>query len=133
MNAVVGADEAVVGRQQRLIVARSEVDRAEVAGRVIAEGVLGRHHEVPGQADWRRGREASHAERAEGGRVDRDAGVRSRNGRVGLVGGGQGLRAGRFEGGAERVYAVVAGEERVVRWQGRAAVAAGEMDGAEIP
>src|SRR5207248_154615 len=97
VDAGVGGDERVVGRQGGLRVRAAEADRAGVAGGGVAEGVAGGHRDVVGHAGRGRRRVAADHERTRRGRVDGDA--RLRAGDVGRqrVRGGDGPAAGGLE------------------------------------
>src|SRR5438094_2398456 len=94
MLAVVHGSEHIVGRQDGLSVATSEVDGAGVSGRGIAVGILGGDSEVVGHAGCRGRWEAGNNQTAGGRRVDKDARLRAGD-RIGdSVSGGQRVVAG---------------------------------------
>ena len=133
VDAVVAADEGVVGGQGRAGAAAGEVDGAGVARRGVAVGVLG------GDGDRERRAGGRACGRGDGQRCwgccgDRDraagAGDRGRHRVRRGDGAVTGLR--QRDAVAEGVDAVVAADERVVRWEGRAGATTGEVHDAGV-
>jgi hypothetical protein len=117
-----GAD--VGGGQRRVAQVNHRRGQEARAGEGKGEGrAAGRYHPVAERGQGRRG---------VGRGVDLDAGLAAGDARRGLVGGRQRLGAGRVEGGAEGVRAVVGGQEGIVVRQHGLSVTAGEVDGAGV-
>src|SRR5207247_5687404 len=110
------------------------MDNAGVAGVRVAVGVQGGDRDIEGVV----GRAAAAytaVGRARGGGVtDRDRARGAGDGAGDGIGAGDGLAARRLEADAvgERVNAGIAADERVVGWQGRLPVAAGEVNDAGV-
>src|SRR5207302_985016 len=120
--------QGAVRRQDALAVAAAEVGRAAVARRRVV-GVMERGDgDAEGAAGGGAARSADH-EMGSAVRVDVNAVTGAGDGAVSGVGGGDGLVAGRFQGGAEGAAAVA--QRGVVRQAG-VTVAAGEVDGAGV-
>src|SRR5439155_300967 len=130
--AAVHARESVVRRQDGLSVAAGEVNRAGVARRQIAVGILGGEGEVASYPRRRRRREPGNDQAASGRGVDGGTSLRAGDGICDRVSGGQGLAAGGLERGAEGVLASVRNHEHIVGRQKGLRVGAGEMDCAPI-
>ena len=134
MHALVGGGEGVVGGQHGLPVAAGEVDRAPVAGGDVAVGsraVTVMVPATPAVVDEGKPVTLNVAAGSAAG-IDRDARLRAGDAAGRRVRGGQRLRAGRIERGAEGMHAGVGGGEGVVAGQRGAAVGAGEVDRADV-
>ena len=108
------------------------MDRAQITGRGVAEGVPGRDSEAAGRPGDDGRRKADEDKAGGRRRVDGDACLGAGNAAGRRVRRGQRLAASGFEGGAEVVLAGVRGGERVVRRQYGLRIGAGEVDRARV-
>src|SRR5438105_15585409 len=105
MDAGVTGHEGIVRGQDRLAVGAGELDRAEVAGGGVVEGVLGGKREAVRGAGGDRARVAGEDEGRRARGVDVDAGRAGGAGGDGvLYRNGPRSRGLERDGGAERVY-----------------------------
>ena len=132
MHAGVDADEGVVRRQNRNPIATSEMHRACISRGSVVERVLSSDREAMRDTCGGRRRITADEQLIGGGRVDRDARLTAFDGTGRGIGGSERLAAGRFQGGAERVHAVIARDKAIVGRQDRGGVTTGEMHRARI-
>src|SRR5439155_734089 len=132
VRAVVTGNERVVRRQGRAGPASGEVHGAGVAGDLVVEGVTGGDRDLERGAGRGRRWPCATVLRSPG-RGHRDVGRAGLRGQHGVVDRDR-LGTGGREGDAVRegVRAVVTGNERVVRRQGRPGPATGEVHGAGV-